>query len=129
MRLPPSPPGRLPTSTAARGWRPGWPVGGRHGPDQDRRRARGCCAACLDVATARDGHDEVGLLDWPAAQRRACLTVVEAGRYLGISRAKMYELLACGAVRSLTIGRSRRVPIAELDRFIDERLAVDAATP
>lgn len=52
----------------------------------------------------------------------ACLTAEQAARYLGISRAKLYELLGERALRSLTIGRSRRIPLAELDRFIADRL-------
>ncbi|MBO2531093.1 MAG: hypothetical protein CW348_14800 [Thermobifida sp.] len=39
---------------------------------------------------------------------RLLLTVPEAARVLAISRSKLYELLASGAVRSLRIGGSRR---------------------
>jgi excisionase family DNA binding protein len=36
------------------------------------------------------------------------LTVVEAARELGISRSKVYELLADGELPSVRIGRTRR---------------------
>lgn len=50
------------------------------------------------------------------------LTVPQAAAYLAISRAKLYQLLSNGAIDSLTIGRSRRIPINALDEFIGQRL-------
>ena len=43
----------------------------------------------------------------------------EAAKRLGVSRARLYQLLAAGEIASLKIGSSRRVPVAELDRFVD----------
>ena len=57
----------------------------------------------------------------PAAGR--CLRPREAADYLGISRAKLYELVTADAIGSITIGRSRRFPIRVLNDYVDERLA------
>jgi excisionase family DNA binding protein len=46
------------------------------------------------------------------------LTVVEAARELGISRSKLYELLADGELSSVRIGRTRRIAVAELEEFV-----------
>lgn len=37
---------------------------------------------------------------------------------LDISRAQLYRLIAAGAIRTVTIGRSRRIPRAELERIV-----------
>jgi excisionase family DNA binding protein len=42
---------------------------------------------------------------------RLLLTVPEAAKALAISRSKLYELLASGAVDSIRIDGSRRVPL------------------
>ena len=47
----------------------------------------------------------------------------EAAQSLGLSRARLYELMAEGSIRSLKIGRARRVPIAEIKNWIDSELA------
>jgi excisionase family DNA binding protein len=46
------------------------------------------------------------------------LTIVDAARHLGISRSKVYELLANGELPSVRIGRTRRIAIAALEDFI-----------
>jgi excisionase family DNA binding protein len=53
------------------------------------------------------------------------LTVEEAARKLSICRDFMYRLLATPnpQVRSVKIGRSRRVPVSELEAYIERRLA------
>jgi excisionase family DNA binding protein len=48
------------------------------------------------------------------------LTIVEAARRLGISRSKVYELLAVGELPSVRIGRTRRIALAALEEFIVE---------
>jgi excisionase family DNA binding protein len=42
----------------------------------------------------------------------------EAARALGLGRSKIYQLLATGALPSLTIGRSRRIHRDALESFI-----------
>jgi excisionase family DNA binding protein len=49
---------------------------------------------------------------------KVLLTVEEAAELLSIGRTKAYELMATGALESVTIGRCRRVPIEALDRFV-----------
>jgi excisionase family DNA binding protein len=57
---------------------------------------------------------------------RALLRVEEAAAWLGLGRTKTYELVARGALRSVCIGRSRRVPVSALVQFL-ERLTIDGA--
>ncbi|MFM7535382.1 MAG: helix-turn-helix domain-containing protein [Acidimicrobiales bacterium] len=52
-----------------------------------------------------------------------CVTIAEAASFLAISRSTVYVLLDSGALRSVHVGRARRVPIVELERFVRERLA------
>jgi len=47
------------------------------------------------------------------------LTAVEAAEQLAVSRTKIYELMAAGTLRSIHIGRLRRVPVDALREFID----------
>lgn len=46
------------------------------------------------------------------------LNTTDAGKCLSISRTKVYELINSGALQSVTIGRSRRVSVAQLQRFL-----------
>ena len=46
------------------------------------------------------------------------LTPEQAAEALSIGRSKLYELLAKGAIESVRIGTSRRIPVAALERFI-----------
>lgn len=50
------------------------------------------------------------------------LTVPEAATALGISRSKLYELLKAGAIPSLRIDGSRRVPYRALTAYVDQLL-------
>jgi len=54
------------------------------------------------------------------------LTVPETARRLSISRAKTYELLASGEIASVTIGRSRRVPLVECAAYVERLRHRDA---
>ena len=47
------------------------------------------------------------------------LTPVEAAEQLAVSRTKVYELMAAGLLRSIRIGRLRRVPVDALGDFIE----------
>ena len=46
------------------------------------------------------------------------LKVPDVVQRLGVSRAKVYELMASGELRSVRVGGSRRVESDDLDRFI-----------
>lgn len=46
----------------------------------------------------------------------------EAARELGISRSKLFDLLATGEIGSIKIGRCRRIPSSSLDSYIKSRI-------
>jgi len=52
---------------------------------------------------------------------RQLLTVADAAEYLSMSRGAVYNLLRCGELRSIHIGRSRRIVLADLWTFVDQR--------
>lgn len=54
------------------------------------------------------------------------LTIKEVEDALGISHAMAYQLLNSGELGSVTIGRLRRVPEAELDAYINRRIQESA---
>ncbi|MFF4735104.1 excisionase family DNA-binding protein [Streptomyces sp. NPDC002536] len=51
-------------------------------------------------------------------QELIVLTVEEAARRLRIGRTRMFALVSSGAVRSVTIGRLRRVPVEALSEYV-----------
>jgi excisionase family DNA binding protein len=55
------------------------------------------------------------------------LTVPEAAQALAISRSKLYELLASGAVRSIRIDGSRRIPLKALDDYVNALMETEEA--
>lgn len=57
----------------------------------------------------------------PPAEERILLSVIEAARRLGIGRSLMYELLGAGEIRSIHVGRLRKIPVAALSEFIARR--------
>jgi excisionase family DNA binding protein len=53
---------------------------------------------------------------------RLLLRPVEAAEVIGVSRSKLYELLASGDLPSARIGASVRVPVEALRAWIAEQL-------
>jgi excisionase family DNA binding protein len=53
---------------------------------------------------------------------RMLLRPAEAAEAIGVSRSRMYELLASGELPSIRVGRTVRVPVAALHAWIAERL-------
>ena len=51
----------------------------------------------------------------------------ETAETLGVGRHKVYELLRSGRLRSVKIGKSRRVPVDAVEAFIAELLSEDAS--
>lgn len=49
---------------------------------------------------------------------RLLLAPVEAAAALGISRTRIFALLAGGTIESVQVGRSRRIPVAALEEFV-----------
>ncbi|WP_421108291.1 helix-turn-helix domain-containing protein [Streptomyces sp. NEAU-S77] len=50
------------------------------------------------------------------------LTVEEAARRLSVGRTTMYALIREGAVRTVPIGRLRRVPVQALSDYLADRM-------
>jgi excisionase family DNA binding protein len=59
--------------------------------------------------------------------RKMLLTVPEAAATLAISRSKLYELFATGAVRSVRVDGSRRVPIGAIEDYVAGLLNEEAS--
>lgn len=58
-----------------------------------------------------------------ADKRRLLYRPEEAAQVLAVSRATIYVLLARGELRAIHIGRAARIPAAELERWLGEKLA------
>lgn len=56
-------------------------------------------------------------------------TVAEAARRLKIGRTAMYELLMSGEIRSVTIGRLRRVPAQCIEEYLNHLLDQPVTLP
>ena len=52
---------------------------------------------------------------------RRVYNVIEAAAILGIGRSKLYQLMAAGEIRTIHIGRLRKIPIAAIDEFLAAR--------
>jgi excisionase family DNA binding protein len=50
------------------------------------------------------------------------LTVAEASALLGLSRTTTYQLIHEGSLKSIKLGRSRRIPTQEIDAFLARML-------
>ena len=58
---------------------------------------------------------------------RLLLRPEEGADAIGVSRSRFYELLATGMIKSIKVGRSRRIPVAELQRWITDELGKQSA--
>lgn len=67
--------------------------------------------------------------DTNQAVPRLLLTPVEAAAALGISRTRIFALLAAGAIESVQVGRSRRIPVSALEEFVTRLRQQVADTP
>ena len=52
------------------------------------------------------------------SDERLLLSVVEAARRLGIGRTLMHELIGTGQIRSVHVGRLRKVPTDALEAYV-----------
>ena len=57
---------------------------------------------------------------------RLLLRPHEAAELLGLGRSTVYELIASGAIPSITIGKSRRVPLEALRAWVRAQTDVGA---
>jgi excisionase family DNA binding protein len=51
------------------------------------------------------------------------ISPVEAAKRLGIGRTQMFDLIGRGEVKSVKIGRLRRVPVTALSEYVDRLTA------
>jgi excisionase family DNA binding protein len=54
---------------------------------------------------------------------RLLFTVRETAEMLGVSRSRVYELISTEQLASMKIGRSRRVSLASIRRFVEKAAA------
>lgn len=53
-----------------------------------------------------------------APVERELLSTAEAAHALGVGKTRLYELINSNQLKSLKLGRSRRIPRTEVERFI-----------
>jgi len=58
---------------------------------------------------------------------RLLLRPEEGADAIGMSRAQFYTLLAEGRIKSMKIGRSRRIPLSEIQRWIASEMERQSA--
>ena len=68
-------------------------------------------------------------MTYPQDSDKLLVTVDEAARRLSIGRSHLYEHLLRGTLRSVRIGRSRRIPSQDLEAFIEALLTDSGASP
>lgn len=56
------------------------------------------------------------------------LTVGQAAERLGVGRSFLYSMVMAGEIASIKLGRARRIPVAALERFVEERMRQDGNT-
>jgi excisionase family DNA binding protein len=54
----------------------------------------------------------------PREVPRLALSLSEAATALGFSRQHIYNLIAAGKLRSVSLGRSRRIAVSEIERVL-----------
>jgi excisionase family DNA binding protein len=67
--------------------------------------------------------DVLEQVERPVEDDLRLVTLGDAAEYLSISRGAVYTLLRNGQMASVHIGRARRIPMAELHRFVRSALA------
>src|SRR5690348_1406866 len=87
-----------------------------------RRLTERCHKHTLRDHTTRRGGTPIMTTDVPG-DGAVLLTVVEAAKRLRIGRTKMYSLITSGAVKTVTIGALRRVPVEALPEYVARLLA------
>lgn len=60
----------------------------------------------------------------PPGQKPLLVTPEEAAGILRVGRTKIYALMHRGELRSIRIGKSRRIPFTAIEAFVDEQLDV-----
>lgn len=60
--------------------------------------------------------------DAPSTVPKVLLTVDEAAEAMSLGRSYVYELVMRNTIRSVKVGRKRRIPVAELHAFVARQL-------
>lgn len=84
-------------------------------------RTRTELAALAERATELTDELERLACDVPEQRRvitPSLLTTAEAAASAGVGRARVYEMITSGELRSITIGKRRRIPVAAIDELI-----------
>lgn len=64
-----------------------------------------------------------------SARSRLVYSIDEAAELLGIGRTFMFHLVATGEIESFKLGKRRKIPREEIDRYIKRLRAEQAADP
>jgi excisionase family DNA binding protein len=82
----------------------------------------------MDRVESHVGDDDRGatVRQQPA---KLLLTPEEAAAMLSVGRTRVYELIANGELAAIRIGRSRRIPVLVLERFVRQLLEDAIGTP
>ncbi|MGD0084148.1 MAG: helix-turn-helix domain-containing protein [Acidimicrobiales bacterium] len=62
-------------------------------------------------------------------ESRLLLTIDETCECLHVSRPIVYRLIHEGALRSIVIGRARRVPVLAVEAYIAEQMRIQGSDP
>ncbi|WP_072689369.1 helix-turn-helix domain-containing protein [Rhodococcus marinonascens] len=54
-----------------------------------------------------------------SAQHARLLTIPQTMEALSLGRSKVFELIESGEIRSVKIGRSRRIPMSAINEYIE----------
>ena len=93
---------------------------GRHPPGQAQPASRDLGQYEEDAPTRAQVEQPIINITLQPDERRV-FSVVEAAAILGIGRSKLYEFISSGEIRSIRIGRLRKIPIAAIDEFLASR--------
>jgi excisionase family DNA binding protein len=58
---------------------------------------------------------------------KVLLTVPEAAERLGVGRSFLYSVIQRGDIDTVKLGRARRVPVIELNRYVDRLRELQSA--
>jgi excisionase family DNA binding protein len=61
-----------------------------------------------------------------AVPRKVLLTVEEVAEAMGLGRTYVYELVMRREIRSIKLGRKRRIPVTALNEFVARQLSGEA---
>jgi excisionase family DNA binding protein len=71
----------------------------------------------VEPTEATTGSESDGV-ELPPHRQVWLVTLPAAARLLGVSRSKLYELVAAGELPTVRIGRSRRIAVADLEALV-----------